>query len=353
MKQISKILGTLLLACFAIALLHANTGLGVLPSTAIVGSAVLIIPMPKGSLNGVVLETWANYIIERFYKDNQFLRNAYDDSQYVLQGRIVHIPQPGSKPVVQKNRSSFPGTAVRRTDTDVVYALDEYSTDPTHIPNIDSVHLSFNKQDSVLGDHMAVLNETVADDMLIKWGANGTIIKTTGNGNTGTVGPVAGQTGNRLGFHHKDLAKLMITMNADNVPKNDRFVLIDDNMFGFFYDSLSDTQSKDFSRHIDAENGIVGKLHGFNIMTRSSVLAATSADAVKALGAALAATDNLASFAWQKNSVAFCIGDHKLFQDANNPTYYGDVHSCLVMAGGRVRRGDAKGVYIIAQGVPA
>lgn len=350
--KISKILGAFMLAMIATFLLANSTGIGLLPSATLVAFAGTIIPKPKNVLGGLVLETWANYIIERFFKDNQFLRNAYDDSEYVINGRIVHIPQPGSKPVVQKNRTSFPASAVRRTDTDVLYGLDEYTTDPTHIPNIDAVHLSYNKQDSVLGDHMAVLDETVADDMLVKWGANATFVKTTGNGNTGTVGPVSGQTGNRLGFHHKDLAKLMITMNADNVPKNDRFVLIDDNMFGFFYDSLSDTQSREFSRYIDAENGIVGKLHGFNIMTRSSVLAATNADAVKALGAAIAATDNLASFAWQKNSVAFAIGDKQLFQDLNNPVYYGDVHSCLLMAGGRVRRSDAKGVYIIAQGTP-
>jgi len=305
----------------------------------------LTVPMPKNVALGVVLETWAAYIIKRFWKDNQFLAKAYNDSQYVLQGRIVHIPQPGSKPAVVKNRSTFPATAVRRTDTDITYSLDEYTTDPTHIPNIDAIHLSYSKQDSVLGEHMAVLNETVADDMLIKWAGNATAVATTGT----AVSPISGQTGNRKGFDHKDLKKLMIIMNANNVPKNDRYVLIDDNMFEFFYDSLSDNQQKDFSRYIDAENGIVGKLHGFNIMTRSSVVALTSGDAVKALGAALAATDNLASMAWQKDSVAFAIGDTKLYQNTNDALYYGDVHSTLVMAGGRVRRGDALGVYLIKQ----
>jgi hypothetical protein len=56
--------------------------------------------------------------------------------------------------------------------------------------------------------------------------------------------------------------------------------------------------------------------------------------------------------AWQKNTVARAIGSHNLYQDTNNPLYYGDVHSCLVMAGGRVRRADGLGVYVIAQGTP-
>ena len=308
------------------------------------------IPTPKGVLMGIVLETWANYIIARFWKDNSFLKNAYNDSQYVLQGRIVHIPQIGSKPVVVKNRTVFPATAVRRTDTDVLYSLDEYTTDPTHIPNIDAIHLSYDKQDSVLGDHMTTITETVADDMLIKWAANATVFDTTGGPAAGTVAPITGQTGTRLGMHHKDLQKLMIRMNVDGCPKTGRFAMIDDNMYEFFYDSLSENAAKDFSRYADAENGVVGRLHGFNITTRTSVLAATSANAVKALGAALAATDNLASFAWQKDSVAFAIGDTKLFQDKDSALYYGDVHSSLVMAGGRVRREDGKGVYMITQG---
>jgi hypothetical protein len=306
---------------------------------------------------GVVLETWANYIIERFFKDNQFLKFAYDDSSYVVAGRIVHIPQPGSKPAVVKNRSSWPATAVRRTDTDVTYTLDEYSTDPTHIPNIDAIHLSYDKQDSVLGDHMSVLDETVADDMLIKWGGNGTFVSTTGvtinadgTQTVKSVAPVPGQVGNRFAFTEQDLVGLMIKMNQDNVAKQDRYLLIDDYMYAGFYASLSGTNAKDFSRYSDAANGVIGKLHGFNIMTRSSVLAATSANAVKALGAALGATDNLCSLAWQKNSVAFAIGDKKLFQNTNDALYQGDVHSALLMAGGRVRRGDGKGIYIIAQG---
>lgn len=309
------------------------------------------ITTPKSSLtvNGLVLEVWARYIIDRFWKDNGFLKFAKDDSDYVLQGRIVHIPQPGSKPVVVKNRSSFPATAVRRTDTEVLYALDEYTTDPTHIPNIDAVHLSYSKQDNVLGDHMETMTETVADDMIIKWGGNAAIVKTTG----AAIAPITGQTGNRKGFGHTDLKKLMIKMNVDNVPKKGRKLMIDDNMFEFFYDSLSENQTRDFSKYADAENGVIGRLHGFDIMTRSTVLAVSSADAIKALGASLAASDNLASLAWHPDSVAFAIGDKKLFQDLANPLYFGDIHSLLLMAGGRVRRGDGKGIYAVTQDASA
>ena len=37
-----------------------------------------IVPLPKTSAYATILEAWAKYIIERFWKDNQFLKNAYD-----------------------------------------------------------------------------------------------------------------------------------------------------------------------------------------------------------------------------------------------------------------------------------
>lgn len=321
-----------------------------LPVGAVAGGLVMasvLRPTQPGVLNDVILETWRPYIVERFWKDNAFLKFVTDASDSVLAGRVVHIPQIGARPGTVKNRSSFPASVTRRSDTDSTYALDEYTTDPTHIPNIDAIHLSYSKQDSVLGDHMQVLNELVADDLLIKWAGSQNVVKVRTTG--AAVAPIAGQTGNRKGFGHTDLKKLMIRFNADNVPKNDRYIIIDDNMFEFFYDSLSDTQSKDFSRYMDAENGVIGKLHSFNIMTRSSVANVTNADAIKALGTALGATDHLASFAWQKQSLEFAMGDVSLFEDKGNPQFYGDIYSTLVMAGGRCKRADGKGVAVLMQ----
>lgn len=351
MKFTLKLISSLVLLATLTLVVTAATGW----NPAVVGSVFTVItifaPMPKSVLRGVVLETWGNYIIERFWKDNAFLKFCFDDSDKVLAGRIVHIPQPGAKPNVVKNRSVYPATSVRRTDTDVMYPLDEYSTDPTHIPNIDAIHLSFNKQDSVLGDHMGTLTEQVADDVLIKWAANAPVVLTTGGTAANTVAPVPGQIGTRKAFDQADLLALMIRFNLDKVSKQDRYVMIDDYMYAGFYNSIGATNAKDFSRYADAENGVVGKLHSFNIMTRASILMATNTNAIKPLGALMGATDALCSLAWQKNSLAVAIGDKKLFANTADALYQGDVYSCLLMAGARVRRADSLGVMVIAQGV--
>lgn len=308
--------------------------------------------------SGVEVEFWVNYIIERLWKDNAFLRNAYSDDQYVVGGKIVHIPQPGSAPSITKGRTTFPAAAVRRTDTDIIYVLDEYSSDPTHIQDAEKVELSYSKIDSILGDHASALNEAIADDVVIKWVESlpqASIIETSG---ATVAAKIPGQTGNRSAMVHGDLKKARLLLNLQNVPGTDRYALLEENMADEFTDSLSTSQYKDFSQYYDARTGVIGKLYGFNIMTRSSVAMAASALtdgklAVKALGSVVAATDTAVSICWHKNAVTRALGEVKFFEHQNNPLYYGDVYSALIRMGGRRRRADNAGIIAIKQATPA
>lgn len=347
-----KLFARFLIALVAFALFTPRLeSIGILLPVVVIGIGALLcalLPARNKNLvvNGIQVEIWAKYIIERFWKDNKFLKYAFNDDDKVLNGKVVHIPQPGAKPVVVKNRSSYPAAAIRRTDTDITYVLDEYTTDPTHIPDVDKVELSYDKMDSVLGDHMSTLNETVADDLLIKWApVAAQFVRTTGADTAGT----GAQTGTRKAMTGADLKKAGFIMNTQNVPKNDRYALLDANMIDQLTSSLTDTLYRDFSSYYDAKNGILGRLHGFDIMDRSTVLNYAADNTVKALGAAGAATDNLASLCWQKNSVARSMGEVKMFQDMNNPLYYGDIHSALLRMGGRIRRANAEGIISIVQ----
>lgn len=303
------------------------------------------------AVNGLQVEVWKKYIIEKFRKDNAFMFMSKDDSGNVLGGAVVHIPQAGADPTIVKNRSTYPATAVRRTDTDITYVLDTYSSDPTHVPWAEIQDISYNKLDSILGNQTRALGETVADDLLIKWSpAAAQFVLTTGGPTALTTAGIGGQTGTRKLFHQKDLIKAMVAMNTTNTPKAGRKALIDDNMFDGFYDSLTDSQMNSFQQFADNKNGIVGRLHGFDIMTRSSVLAYSAANAVKALGAALAATDNLASLCWHPDTVCRAQGTMKPFHNADDALYYGDIYSAMLRMGGRKERTDNLGVIAIVQG---
>ncbi len=308
----------------------------------------------EGILHGVVVENWVKYIIMRFWKDNQFLLFAFNDDQYVINGKIVHIPQPGSLPEVVKNRSSLPATVSKRTDTDITYVIDEYTTSPTLIPNADQYELSYNKMDSVLGDHMSAISQAVADQMLYLWAssANVTILKTTGGTAAKVTAPLTGQTGNRYAFTYNDLQAANLAFNKANVPTDGRYALLDSNHYDQLLTSLSEGQYRDFSRYMDAEKGIVGKLFSINVIQRSTVVTTAADDSINAVGSALGVTDNIASIVWHKDSVTRAIGDRQLFQRPNDPQYYGDVYSLLLRAGGRVRRANAEGIVVITQGTP-
>jgi len=301
-------------------------------------------------------EIWVKYIMNRLWKDNGFLKLAFNDDQYVVGrgekgngGKIVHIPQPGSKPTVVKNRSSFPGTAVQRTDTDITYTLDKYTTDPTHIEEADLMEITYDKIESVFGDHAGALVETIADDMIIKWltGIAAPNITLT-SGGASALGNVTGQTGNRKVAVAGDIKKMQLAMNLQNVPKNDRYAMLESNMMDEVTESLTQTQYRDFSEQYDAKKGIVGELFGFKLMERSNVaIAAITTNVIDALGGAVAADDNVVSIGWQKDAVARAIGERKFFENKNDALYYGDMYSALIRAGGRRRRSDNAGVQAL------
>lgn len=302
---------------------------------------------------GVEIEIWVNYIIQRFWKDNAFLKSVHRDDQYVLAGKVVHIPQVGAKPEVIKNRNVFPAVAVKRGDTDITYALDVYTTTPTHIEDAEKHEVSYNKIDSVLGDHAGAINEAVAEELIVKWltGLGAGSKMTTSGANASATAP--GATGNVKLFSTADMRRLMTKFNADGVPKDNRFVMPSANMLDHLIQSMSDTQYKDFSSYLDAKTGVIGKLFGFTFIERSSTAVVDGTGNVKPIGAVAEATDAEATLVWQKDSLAAALGQVKFFDNVNDPQYYGDIYSALLRAGGRVRRADGKGIVQLSQAVGA
>lgn len=320
-----------------------------------------------GAISAIPVEIFATYIVEKLRKTNPHLQYAVDESNAVLGGSVVHIPQAGNSPAVVKNRSSFPATAVQRGDSHITYALDVFTTDPTHVTWHEENENSYDKTDSVLSDHVETLAESVGDWMTYNWvhglKPNGSgayvadeipasnIIATTGDATA--VNPEDGQTGTRKAFTYKEFQKAQAMMDKAKVAKGNRYAMIESYQMQQFIDSLSANQMAAFQQSADLANGVVGTFASFKVLERSSVLAFSAAGAIRTPGAALEATDNLGSIFWQMNSVSKALGDTKPFQDTDSPTYYGDIFSALVKAGGRCRRADWKGVIVVRQAATA
>ncbi|MFV8364810.1 hypothetical protein [Flavobacterium sp. XS1P27] len=312
-------------------------------------------------------EFWSSYIVEKLRRVNPHIALCFDESKYIQGGSIVYLPQAGAKPSVVKNRAFGAATAVQRGDTAVMYALDVFTTDPTAITTSEAMEISYEKTDSVLGDHTDTLAEAIGDELTYNWIRG---VKPAANGGTTVeflpvgrriptsgasiaVNAEDGQTGTRKATTYKEVQAMQAKFNKDNVPKEGRYAMMESYMEQEFLDSLSGNQMAAFQSSADLANGVVGKFAGFTFLERSSVLAIQANGTFRLPGEALGATDNLASIFWQKGSVTKALGDTKLFQDMDNPLYYGDIHSGLVKMGGRCRREDWKGVGLIVQAATA
>jgi hypothetical protein len=295
-------------------------------------------------------EIWQSHIEGNLFKNNEFLLASYDAGQYVLQGKVVHIPQAGALPNIVKNRSNLPASVSQRADTDITYSLDEFSTDPILIPQAESIELSYNKRESVLSEYEAALRQLIAESVLYDWCPTVTdnLLRTSG---AVVNSHLAGTTGNRKKFVSSDLKAAQLALNKQNIPLEDRYALLSADMFQQLTDDLSATQYRDFSMTFDAKEGVLGKLFGFNIMMRSNVVSYTNdaTPAAKAFGSLSAPDENDAVLCWQKNAVERALGSIHFFERTGDPTYYGDIYSIAIRMGSRKRRNDEKGILAIVQ----
>ncbi|HQL71205.1 MAG TPA: hypothetical protein PLA77_10260, partial [Bacteroidales bacterium] len=217
-----------------------------------------MIQKPAGfTYMAVTPEIWTNYIVENLFKNNEFMLNSIDESQYVIGAGVVHIPQAGSPSGAKRNRTSLPATITRRKDIDVTYVLDEFTTDPRFIPNIDKAELSYDKMESCIGEDMAYLKQLIAESTLYNWRPKW-FIKTTGDSATATIG-----TGNRKKITVADFVSAKKQFNKWNVPEADRFVVISTDLLGQIVDELKANTTRDNSVIYNPLTGKIEKLESF------------------------------------------------------------------------------------------
>lgn len=293
-------------------------------------------------------EMWRPDIIESLFKSNNWLSRSFNADDMVVGGRIVHIPQAGAPSNVERNRVNLPAPIVKRNDTDIVYVLDEYTSDPRLITDIDKKELSYDKRASIIREDTGQMMEVAGNNMLYNWAKNipaAAKIPTTGAAAAATA---PGATGNRKIITEADIRKAQLLLNNQNVPREGRVMILPGN---FLDQLMSDNNLKyAFQQVINLREGAVGRLYGFDLYERSSVLVESSANAIKLPEAASATDDNEAALFYYEQHVERALGDVDIFDNPRQAEYYGDVVSFLLRLGGRNRREDNKGVgYITAR----
>jgi hypothetical protein len=314
----------------------------------------LIPKTQSGVLAALDVEIWKPWIRDQVFKNNDFLNYCRNADEHVLQGKIVHIPNSGSASGISRNRTSLPATISKRTDTDVTYSLDEFTSDPRLITDAESI-LSYDKMASAMGQDMNYMSEFVADWMLYNWAfedASDYIIRTSGAAVTAHLSTA---TGNRKKIALSDIAEAQARFDDWKLPADGRYIMMSGRMYQQLMDLLTVTTYRDFSSLANISQGVMGQLYGFNILKRASVLRATndSTPVAKEPGAAEAATDNDTILCWHSDYVERALGEVKIFERKADPTYYGDIYSLLIRSGGRKTDYDNKGVIGIVQAASA
>ena len=296
------------------------------------------------------ISIWQNTLVENFYPDNSFATKSVDDSVYIEAKKVI-IPNAGKPSNVKRNRTVKPAQVNQRTDDDLEYEIDELTTDPIHISNIETVELSYDKRISIISNDRSQLQNEAHMNLLERWGTGvpaANVLLTTGTTERAAHTSETA-TGKRKRITKNDLLAIMTRMDADNVPEEGRYILLDAYMYADLLADLTESDKWMLQNSANAQKGIVGNLWGLNVMKRSKVLRVKSDKSLLPWSEEAAAGELAAALAWQELSVSRALGEVKMFDSTNNPLYYGDIYSFLLRTGGSVRRYDKKGIYLLAE----
>jgi hypothetical protein len=301
-------------------------------------------------------EQWLADIEENLFKDNAIINRAVNHDGFVNY-KTVHVPQAGANPTITKNLGSFPATISQRTDSELTYSMDTYYVEPIHIERgQETAFISYDKRMSVLKQNIDTLEEVLTNQALYKWApaGTGTFVKTTGSAVSSALAPSA--TSTRLAITLADILSAKAILDAANVPQSGRVLVMPSSMYNGQLLAIQDVYRMDSYGKSALPDGVVNRIHGFDIIIRSTVVVYdnTGTPVLKTVGdngtpSSPASTDNLACLAYHPSFVAKAKGGADVFINENVAEYYGSVVSALQLFGASKMRTSQTGIVAIVQ----
>jgi hypothetical protein len=301
-------------------------------------------------------EQWLSDIQENLFKDNAIIARATNHDGFVNY-KTVHVPQAGANPTISKNITSFPATITQRTDSELTYSMDTYYVQPIHIEaGQETAFLSYDKRMSILNQHISTLEDVLVNNALYKWAPSGATrqVRTTGTAVGTALAPSA--TGTRNAITLADILKAKSILDSENVPAAGRVLLLPSDMYNAQLLAIADVYQAQSYGTSALPSGVVTRIHGFDVMIRSTVVVYdnTATPVIKAVAdsgtpSSAAATDNLAALAYHPNFVAKAMGSTDVFITEQVAEYYGSIVSAMQLFGASKMRTSQTGVVAIVQ----
>jgi hypothetical protein len=286
------------------------------------------------SSTSIYTEHWLkNQVQEKIASANNFLQYSKDHTPFVNNTR-VHIPQAASPSSISVDNSSFPLSVNTRSDSDNYYDIHKFSSDAMQVEDMEAVELSYDLKDSILSQDINEIRDIINDYMLYYWAedaASGSSLVETSS------------------ITFDDMLSLAEKFDEDNISRMGRKFIVNPSMAHSLYKIDRFEKTNDLNNNISID-GYVGRLAGFDIFVRDTVLEASGSTGSSALtiippSVATGVTEYDVGLAWHPDYVSRAFGDVKLFMTDNHPLYQGTLLSFAVRAGGNKMRSDGKGVY--------
>lgn len=272
----------------------------------------------------------------------------------------VDIPIAGLVSEAQTGAPVLPLTIKERTDDVKNYPLIQVYADPILIKREEDIVLNYNKQQDVARGMGEAIATKCADYAANAWGATGgtsggKVILTTGTARTTSL---VGATGNRKGIAKNDLIAVRKAFMEQNIADlNGIIAVITPEQYT---DILKLAEFVDYEKTgvtSKLENGIIGRVLGFEIMVRwngslGSIGLHYSADgATKKANGTVASTDSPAALFFHPSYVRYAEAFPSTIINRNAPGYLGGtILEAVVRFGATQSRGDGKGVVSLVEG---
>ena len=291
-------------------------------------------------------QIWIDTVAEVLRQDNSFASKITDYSEYAS-GTILHIPNAGIPgTLVSKNLTSWPVSAATfRTDVDNAITMDIYYLNPIQLATpVEELQFNYNKRSSVMLASLSELKENIHNGLILDMSVGSTVYTGTGSGRTCLN---SAQTGNRSAITYTDVLKVQYLFNSQNIPTEGRYMLVPAELQN---DILGMTQfnNSELLTNQSTIDGFVGKIAGFNVILRSTVLLTTSGGTLKT-NQTYATSDCAAALFFSTATVFKSVGNIDIYEDIQNPFYMGDIISGKCPAKGGNKFATPKGIAVLAE----
>ena len=305
-------------------------------------------------MSQIQVTKYSKELQKQLFPDNEFYKKSLSESGLTVDAATFEIPNLTDIDEAEMGSpTSLPLQVGRSIDDKVTGTMQLIYAKPLVIEDEEEIVTNYNKRLSKQMQQASAVNTKAADYAAFQWlpSATGDIVSSTGSARaTG----VTGLTSTRKALTKADVLKakqMLMKSNALNVP-GELFALVTPDAYN---DLLSIAEFVDYDKTGNTsklEQGVLGKILGFNIMVRSKgghIGALYSAANAKLTKVVTAATDRPVNLFWHSGMVCHAESGAKAYIKTDDPSYLGTLISAKVRFGAEICRKDEKGVVAIAE----